>query len=137
MQWIDGPGKTGRNDVGDKDLGVKPGKDESVGRRGPLQLEVQQLELEQQPASQEHKMEIQKVLPDPKRGHKRRRRISQETPPDPVQATRESPSGRKAETRETPSDREEKTDPDEKTREAPLDPGQGTRKLPLNRKEKT
>ena len=36
VQWIDGPGKTGSDGVGDEDLGVKPGEDESVGRRGAL-----------------------------------------------------------------------------------------------------
>ena len=34
VQWIDGPDKTGSNGVGDEDLGVKPGEDESVGKRG-------------------------------------------------------------------------------------------------------
>ena len=53
VQWIDGPDKTGSNGVGDEeDLGVKPSEAEPVGRRGALQLEVQGLELEQQPASQ-------------------------------------------------------------------------------------
>ena len=35
-QWINGPDKTGSNGVGDEDLGVKLGEDESVGRRGAL-----------------------------------------------------------------------------------------------------
>ena len=34
---------------------MKPEEDGSVGRRGTLQLEVQELELKQQPASQERK----------------------------------------------------------------------------------
>ena len=34
MQWIDGPDKTGSNGVGDEDLDVKPGEDESVGKEG-------------------------------------------------------------------------------------------------------
>ena len=46
VQWIDGPDKTGSNGVGNEDLGVKPGEDEPVGRRGDLQLKVQELELE-------------------------------------------------------------------------------------------
>ena len=50
MQWIDGPGKTSSNYVGTEDLGTKPGKDDSVGEREASQLEVQELELEQQPA---------------------------------------------------------------------------------------
>ena len=54
VQWIDGPEKTGSNGFGNEDLGVKPGEDESGGGRGALQLEVQELELEQQPVSQEH-----------------------------------------------------------------------------------
>ena len=45
MQRIDGPDKTGINGVGNEDLGMKPGEDDSVGRRGALQLEVQELEL--------------------------------------------------------------------------------------------
>ena len=36
VQRIYGPDKTGSKGVGDKDLGVKPGEDESVGKRGPL-----------------------------------------------------------------------------------------------------
>ena len=80
VQWIDGPDKTGSNGVGNEDLGVKPNKDGSVGRRGALQHEVQELELKQQPASQERRKEIQKVQPDPeKRGHERRRRIPRRT----------------------------------------------------------
>ena len=53
VQWVDGPDKTGSNGVGDKDLGVQPGEDESVGKREAPQLDVQELELEQQPVSQE------------------------------------------------------------------------------------
>ena len=34
VQWIDGPDNTVSNSVGDEDLGVKPGEDVSVGRRG-------------------------------------------------------------------------------------------------------
>ena len=45
-QWIGGFGKTGSDGVGDKGLGVKPGEDESVGKRGAPQLEVQEQELE-------------------------------------------------------------------------------------------
>ena len=46
MQWIDGPDETGSNCVGDEDLDVKPGDDESVGKRGVPQLDVQEMELE-------------------------------------------------------------------------------------------
>ena len=62
VQWIDRPDKTDSSGVGDVDLGVRPGEDESVERRGALQLELQELELEleQQPASQEcRRKEIQ------------------------------------------------------------------------------
>ena len=92
VQWIDGPGKTGSDDVGNEDLGVKPGEYESVGRRGALEFEVQEeLELEQQPVSQERKRKIQ------------------EAPPDPDEETREAPSDREKETREASSDPKEKT----------------------------
>ena len=65
VQWINRPDKTGSGGVGNKDLGVKPGKDESVEKIGALQLEVQDVESEQQPASQERKQEIQEATPDP------------------------------------------------------------------------
>ena len=80
MQWTDGPDKTGSNGVGDEDIGVKPGEDESVGRRGDLQLDLQELELEQQPASQERKKELQEAPPDPEEG-------AQEALPDPAEET--------------------------------------------------
>ena len=50
LQWIDGVGKTGGGGVGDENLGVKPGGDEPIGRRGTPELDVQELELKQQPA---------------------------------------------------------------------------------------
>ena len=40
VQWIDGPGKFGSGGVGDEDLGVKPGEDKLVGKRGTLQFEL-------------------------------------------------------------------------------------------------
>ena len=55
VQWIDGPDKIGSRGVGDEDLGLKPDENKSVGRRGAMQLEVQELEQEQQPASRERK----------------------------------------------------------------------------------
>ena len=45
VQWIDGSGKTGSDGVGSEDLDIKPGEDESVGRRGAPQFDVQELEL--------------------------------------------------------------------------------------------
>ena len=51
VQWVDGADKTGSNGVGNENPGVKPGEDESDGRRKASQLEVQELELEQQPAA--------------------------------------------------------------------------------------
>ena len=63
-----------------------------VGRRGALQLEVQELELEQQPASS---LELRKEV--------------QEAPPDPEQGTLEAPSDPEEETLEAPSDPNEKT----------------------------
>ena len=55
VQWIDGPDEIGSRGVGDEDLGLKRGENKSVGRRGAMQLEVQELEQEQQPASRERK----------------------------------------------------------------------------------
>ena len=49
VQWVDGPDKTGSKGVGNEDLDVKPGEDESVGKRGTPQLDVQELELKQPP----------------------------------------------------------------------------------------
>ena len=46
VPWIGGLDKTSSDDIGNEDLGVKPGEDESVVRRGALQVEVQELELE-------------------------------------------------------------------------------------------
>ena len=78
--------------VGDDDLGVKPGEDDSVGRRGALQLEVQELELEQQPASQERNEEgTQEAPPDPAEK-------IQETRPKPAEGIQEAPSDRKKDT---------------------------------------
>ena len=81
VQWIDGSDKTGSNGVGDEDLGGNPGEDKSVGEKGVLQLKIQELELEQQSASQERKKEIR------------------EAPPDPEEETREVPLDSEQETR--------------------------------------
>ena len=91
VQWIDGPDKIGSNGVGDEDLGVKPGEDESVGRRGAPQLEVQEMKLEQQPASHRRKKEIQEASPDPEEE-------TQEAPPGPAEETQETPPDRAEET---------------------------------------
>ena len=47
IQWIDRPDNTGSDGVGDEDLDVKSGEDESIVRRGAPQLDLQELELEQ------------------------------------------------------------------------------------------
>ena len=52
VQWVDGPDKTGSDDIGNENLGVKLGGDKSVTKRDSPQLDVQKLKLEQQPASQ-------------------------------------------------------------------------------------
>ena len=72
VQYIDGSGKTGRNCVGDEYLDLKPGEDESVRRRGALQLDVQELE----PLSQEHKQDYMRHRRIPTRRHGRRNRIA-------------------------------------------------------------
>ena len=102
VQWIDGPDKAGNNGVGDEDLGVKPGEDQSIGRRGASQLAVQELELEQQPALQERKQETREV------------------PLDPNEETREVPLNPEEETRKVP------LDPEEGTQEASSDPAEET-----------
>ena len=63
---------------------MKTGEDEPVGRRGALELGVQELELEQQPASQKRRTEMQEAPPDPEER-------TREAPPDPVEDTREAP----------------------------------------------
>ena len=55
MQWIDRPGKTDSDGVCNEDLGVKLGEGESVGKMEAPQLDVQKLEMEQQPAYRERK----------------------------------------------------------------------------------
>ena len=72
VQWIDGPEKTGSNDLSDEDLDVKPGEDESAEKRGATQHDVRELELEQ-PQS-------------PDKG-------TQEAPPDPEGEARQASPG--------------------------------------------
>ena len=72
VQWIDGPDKTGSNDLSDEDLDVKPGEDESAEKRGATQHDVRELELEQ-PQS-------------PDKG-------TQEAPPDPEGEARQASPG--------------------------------------------
>ena len=57
MQWIDEPDSTSSDGIGKEDLGVKPGEDGSAVRRGALQLNAQELELELEkpPASQKRR----------------------------------------------------------------------------------
>ena len=81
---------------------MKPGEDESVGKREGLQPVVQKLDLEQ---PQNPEDGTQEALSDPE-GE------TQEAPLDPGQETREMPSDRKEETRKAPSN------PDEETQEA-------------------
>ena len=101
VQWIDGPDKTSSNGVDDESHDVKPGEGESVRNKGALQLDVQELELEQQPASQARKKKIQEAPRDPEEG-------IQEAPPDPGEETQEVPPDLAVETRKAPSDCEER-----------------------------
>ena len=64
VQWINGIGKTGSSGVGNEDLGVKLGGDGLVAERGAPWLDVQDLELEQRPASQELVQETQVAVPE-------------------------------------------------------------------------
>ena len=61
---------------------MKPGKDKSVRKRGAPLLDVQELELEleQQPASQDCKQETQEVQSNPEEGQ-------QEVPSGPQERT--------------------------------------------------
>ena len=135
LQWIDGLDKIGSHGVGDGDLGVKLGEEETVGRRGVLQPDVQELKLVQQPASLKRRKEIQEAWPDPAED-------TQEAPQDPAEKTLEVWLNRKEETREESPDLEEETravqlDSKEKTREVALDSEEGTREVPLDPKEET
>ena len=102
--------------TGSDDRGMKSaGGGTVVGRRGALQLEVQELELEQQSASS---LELKKEV--------------QEASSDHAEDTREAPSVREDEAQGTPSYPEEETleapsDPEEKILEAPSDPDEKTK----------
>ena len=129
VQWIDGPGNTISEGVGNKDLSVKPGEDESVGRRGAPQLDVQELELNQQPVTRERKQETQEAPPDPEEG-------THEALLDPEEETRKASSDPEEKTREAPLDPEEKrgapSDPEAETQKAPSDPEVETQGAPSN-----
>ena len=101
MQWIDGSDKTSSNGVDDESLDVKPGEGELVRNKGALQLDVQELELEQQPVPQARKKEIQEAPRDPEE-------VIQEAPPDPREETQEAPPDPAVETRKAPLDCEER-----------------------------
>ena len=123
--------------TGSDDRGMKSaGGGIVVGRRGALQLEVQELELEQQPApSLELRKEVQEKPPDPKQGIREAptdpAEDTQEAPPDPAKETRGAPSDREDEAQGTPSYPEKETleapsHPEEETLEAPSDPDEKT-----------
>ena len=122
---------TGSDDLGMKSAGGGP----VVGRRGALQLEVQELELEQQPASSlELRKNVQEAPPDPEQGIR-------EAPPDPAEDTQEATADPAEETWEAPSDREDEAQgtpsyPEEETLEAPSDPEEGTLEAPSDPDEK-
>ena len=121
--------------TGSDDLSMKSaGGGTVVGRRGALQLEVQELELEQQPASSlELRKKLQEAPPEPEQGIR-------EAPPDPAEDTQEAPDPVE-ETWEAPSDREDEAQgtpsyPEEETLEAPSDPEEGTLEAPSDPDEK-
>ena len=112
--------------TGSDDRGMKSaGGGTVVGRGGALQLEVQELELEQQPASSlELRKEVQEAPPDSEQGIR-------EAPPDPAEDTQEAPQNPAEETWKASSDRKKETgedppNPEEETREVPLDPEEET-----------
>ena len=65
VQWIDGTDKTRSDGFQSEDLGGKSGREKSVAKIRAPWLDVQELELEQQPTSQELLQETQEALPDP------------------------------------------------------------------------
>ena len=89
--------------TGSDDRGMKSaGGGTVVGRRGALQLEVQELELEQQPASSlELRKEVQEAPSD-------REDEAQGTPSYPEEETLEAPLDPEEEILEAPSDPDEK-----------------------------
>ena len=96
-----------------------------VGRRGALQLELQELELEQQPASSlKLRKELQEAPPDPEQG-------TRDAPPDHAEDTQEASPNPEEETREVP------LEPEEEIWEVPWDPEKEKRKVPLDLKEGT
>ena len=102
MQWVDGPDKTGSDDVGHEDLGVKPDEDQSVVKRGAPQLDVQKLELEQQPASQglveETKETLSKHEKVTKKALSKRKQEMRVALSDPEEETQEASSNPEVET---------------------------------------
>ena len=134
---------TGRHDRGMKSAGGGT----VVGRRGALQLEVQELELKQQPSSSlELRNEVQEAPPDPEQGIREAptdpAEDTQKAPPDPAEETWKALSDRKEETREDPPYPDEETrevplDSEEKTWEVPWDPEKETREVPSDPDEKT
>ena len=113
---------------------MKSAGDGTFIERGTLQLEVQELELKQQPASSlELRKEVPEAPPDPEQGIR-------EAPPDPAEETWKAPSDRKEETREDPPNPEGETrevplDTEEETWEVPWYPEKETREVPLDLKE--
>ena len=65
MQWVDGLDKTVSDGVSNEDLGAKPGGDELVVKRRAPQLDVQELELEQQPGPQDILQETKEASSSP------------------------------------------------------------------------
>ena len=136
VQWINGPDKTSSDGIGDKDLGGKPGNDESVGKRGTPHLKVQGLELEQPPDPEGETPEAPPNIQE----------RTQEAPTDPAEETREALSDPEENTRVAPPDSEQETEkktreappnPEEETRETPSDPDEDTRETPSDPDEDT
>ena len=142
VQWVDGPKKTGGDDTGSDDRGMKSAGDGTIVERGTPQLNVQELGQEQQLTLHEHKtqeafgtgsddcsmksagdgtivergalqLEVQELeLKQQPASSLELRKEVQETPPDPEQGIREAPPDLAEDTQEAPPD------PAEETREA-------------------
>ena len=103
-------------------------------KREDPQLDVQELELKQQPASHERIQETQEMPPDPAEK-------TREAPSNPEQESRGASSDLEEETRGAPSDPEETQerppDPEERTQGAPPDPVEEIQVAPSDIKEET
>ena len=82
---------------------MKTSEDKCVATRVALQLNVQKLKLEQQPASQKRESDIQEALSE-------QEEVAQEAPSDAKEETQEAPPDPEEEAQKVPSDPEVETE---------------------------